>query len=823
MEVPMRRIAVVCMFLMILPVVGINTSCAHQIAPIPSYYSQTDFLLTTPGAAISALGGYVNPAAYGLLPGFEHQFFWSDQGAKLSSLRRWGLFLGVPHLGFGFVHHRQTLPIAGGQTRKASVTDYRIAIAEGDGSWAIGLGYGWSGGDSEDGPRENIFQLGLMGRPLPYVSLGVVGNFATGSSRRSGIFDLAVRPLGTPTVTLFADAELKKKDRLEETRWGLGGAVEFLPGIELVGKYLDTEDFTLGLNFSFGRSAVSAAPHYDDKQKLSYTTYGIRGGSPRPNVFDRYLRKDKRYLSLEVKGKVSYRKYRYFDEETHTLYDLLSALDGAIEDPRIAGVAINLSGISISRVLAWEIREKLKEIRETGKKVVVFMDDGGMTEYHLASVADRIIINPEGILILPGYVAGHTYFRGMLEKLGLGFDEWRFFKYKSAGEILSREGMSDADREQRQALLDDLYAVVREDVSVSRNISPEKFDTWINEKTLFSADIALAEGLVDTLGRWADAKEIIKSLERKSKAMVGPKRLAAREFPSQIWGAKPQIAVVYAVGFCAMDEGIRARQLEKIFGQLKKDRQVKSVVLRVDSPGGLGLPADIVAEALRKCAQEKPVIVSQGNVAASAGYQISMYADTIVAAPGTVTGSIGVAGGWLWNKGFGSKLGLTSDHVQVGDHADVGFGIRIPFLGLPLPDRNLTVEERTVVEDHIRASYKTFVAQVAQGRELTEAQVDSVAQGRAWSGMDGKRKGLVDLIGGLEKSLLLAKEAAAIPPGREVEVVELPQKGLFKLDMFKPEMPGFSMKEDREWLYLKLISEHLGKPLPIIPPDMYPE
>jgi protease-4 len=153
----------------------------------------------------------------------------------------------------------------------------------------------------------------------------------------------------------------------------------------------------------------------------------------------------------------------------------------------------------------------------------------------------------------------------------------------------------------------------------------------------------------------------------------------------------------------------------------------------------------------------------------------------------------------------------------------VGFGIRIPFLGLPLPDRNLTVEERGIIEDHIRASYNTFVAQVAQGRKLTEAQVDSIAQGRAWSGIDGQEKGLVDLIGGLETSLLLAKEAAGIPREREIEVVELPHKGLFKPDMFKPSMPGFSMQEDREWLYLKLISEHPGKPLPVIPPDMYPE
>jgi protease-4 len=817
----MKRIGISIALMMLLTAFGV--SMAQESSPIPSYYSHTDFLITTPGAAGSSLGGFVNPATYSLLPGFEHQFFWSDEGAQLGSLKRWGLFLGVPHLGFGVIHHRQTLPLPRGLNGKASITDYRIALAGGDQAKAFGLGYSWSKGDVDVFPRDNILQLGTIHRPIAHMSLGLVANFALGSSHRTGILDLAVRPLGTPLVTLFGDAEMSERDRLEDARWGVGGAVELLPGLQLMGKYLDSKAFTLGLSFSLGRSALSAAPHYDDQGELSYTTYGIRGGYSTPNIFDRYLRKEKRYLSLELQGRVAYQKYRFFDEQTHTLRDILSALEGAQEDPRVAGVALNFSGMRISRVLAWEIREKLKEVRRAGKRVVIFVDEGSMTTYHLASVADRIVMDPEGFLFLPGYVAGHTYFRGMLEKLGLGFDEWRFFKYKSAGEAFSREGMSDADREQRQALLDDFYAVVRDDVCASRNVSPRRFDSWIDEKIAFSADMALAEGLVDTLGRWAEAKELIESLMGQGKKMVGSKRLAAREFPSQIWGAKPRIAIVYALGFCAMDEGIKARQLEKIFEQLKKEKQVKGVVFRVDSPGGLGLPSDVVAEALRKCAQEKPVMVSQGNVAASGGYHISMYADTILAAPGTVTGSIGVAGGWVWNKGLGSKLGLTSDHVQVGDHADVGFGIRIPFLGLPLPDRNLTPEERALVEDHIRASYKTFVAQVARGRQMTVAQVDSVAQGRVWSGVDGKERGLVDEIGGLARAIELAKKVAGIPLERKVEIVELPQRGLFNLDLFKPKVPGFTMDQDRNWRYLKLISEHPGQPLPVLPPDLYPE
>jgi protease-4 len=817
----MKKIGISIAPMMLLAVFGV--SMAQETSPIPSYYSHTDFLLTSPGAAGSALGGYVNPAVYGLLPGFESQFFWSDEGAKFSSLNRWGWFMGLPHLGFGLTHQRGTFQTGGAATQKASITDYRIALAGGDKGTTFGLGYSWSKGDVDAYPRDDLFQMGLMQRPFDFLSLGLVGDFALGSSHRTGLIDLALRPLGTPTVTLFGDAELGEKDRLEDARWGVGAAVEFVPGLQLVGKYLNNETFTMGLNFSLGPSTFTAAPHYDDQQKLGYTTYGVRSGYPRPNIIDRYLRNDTRYLSMKLKGTVGYRKYTYFDDQTHTLSDLLGDLDGASEDPRVAGVAVNLSGMRISRVLAWEIRQKLLEVREAGKKVVIFIDRGGMTEYHLASVADRIMMDPEGYLFLPGYRTGITYFRGMLAKLGIGVDVLRFYKYKSAGEMLSREDMSEADREQRQALVDERYSLVRQEVSDSRNIPPEGFDDWINEEFLFYPQKAISEGLVDTLARWVHVEDVIKSLEGEKKGLVGPRKLAVREFPSRIWGSRPRIAVVYGLGFCAMDWGIKARQLEKIFKRLKEDGQVKAVVFRVDSPGGDGMASDVVADALKECAQEKPVIISQGNVAASGGYHISMYGDTIVAAPATVTGSIGVLGAWVWNQGLGSKLGLTSDHVKVGDHAEVDFGIWLPLLGLQLPDRELTTEERAKFEELIRNSYRLFVAKVAQGRGLEEVQVDSVAQGRVWSGVDGKEKGLVDEIGGLDLAIRLAREAAGIGPEEQIEIVELPKKGLFKLNLGGPAVMSINLQDDPTWQYLKLFSEHPGQPLPVLPPEMWME
>lgn len=790
------------------------SSIYAQESRIPFYHSQVDFLLTTPSAEGSAIGGYVNPAVFGMLPSYELQYFWSDEQAQFKSIKRWGLFAGVPHLGWGMVHRKLDM--------SESVTDYRLAIAFGNKRTSFGVGYGWSGGEVIQ-KAGDVFTIGSVLRPGKFTSLGVTGSFTTQHSDRSAVIDLGVRPLGNPLITLFGDAEMQKKDRLEDLHWGVGVAVEPLPDVQLSGKYFDNKSFILGLNFSLGKKGLSSVAHFDDREKLSYTTYGVRWGYPINNVFDRYLKKRESYLTMELKGQISYQKYRFFDQ-TQTLTDILFALDDAIKDQRIAGVCLNLSGMKVSRVSAWEIRKKLEEVKKAGKKVVVYIDNAEIFEYYLASIADQIVMDPQGLIFLLGAIYGQTYYYNMLEKIGVGFDEWRFFKYKSAYEVLSRDKMSDPDREQLQALLDDFYALVREDVATSRNVSPDKFDSWINKNLDFLPDSALAEGLVDTLGRWEDIKDIIQSLEGKGKRMVSGKRVANQEFPSRIWGEKPKIAIVYALGVCAMDEGIKARQLEKIFRGLREDKGVKAVVFRVDSPGGEALASDVTAEALRKCAEKKPVIVSQGNLAASGGYWISMYGDTIVAAPLTVTGSIGVIGGMFWNKGIGSKLGLTSDHVKVGDHADLGFGITLPILNMTVPDRKLTTEERDKIERLLfREAYKVFINKVARGRKMTPGAVDSVGQGRIWSGIDGKEKKLVDVIGGLETAIALVKQKANIPPEQEVEIVEMPKKGLFNLEFLQPKMPGFNMEEDKFWLYLKTISEHPGEPLPIVPPDLYPD
>lgn len=232
------------------------------------------------------------------------------------------------------------------------------------------------------------------------------------------------------------------------------------------------------------------------------------------------------------------------------------------------------------------------------------------------------------------------------------------------------------------------------------------------------------------------------------------------------------------------------------------------------------MASDLVAEAIKKCAKEKPVIVSQGAVAASGGYWISMYADKIVASPATITGSIGVIGGWFYDQGLKGKLGMSTDYVKVGEHADLGFGARLPLVGIQIPDRNLTDDEYARMKDHITSFYRQFVERVAEGRKMEYDDVDEIGRGRVWLGTDGKEIGLVDELGGLDTAIRLAKREAGIGEDEKVELIEMPRPALMSSNIFAPKLFGIEIKEEDEYMkLLKFRMEHNGDPLPMLPMD----
>jgi len=787
-------------------VVLLCIACVWGQSTLQPYHSRSNFLLASPGAFGNGLYGYDNPALLGYVHQPDAVFIWSDETGDLDDLDNWGLFSAIPHLGFGTLHHRTAL---------GSITDYYCAIGLGSKTHGIGFGYNWSSGDTDVFGRTTRYTLGMLVRPDPRISLGLVGNI-TKSGDREGMIDLALRPFADEKLTLFCDYAIGNGQTLKQGNWSTGAVVEALPGIRLTGHYFHDRAFSFGFNVSLGRIGFQSQALYTGDQEYAYNTYGVRIGAYDRTVTKQLTQKDKHYLRLELSGRVKYQRYALFDR-SYTLLELMTIIQAAQQDVTVSGIAVNLSGLHIDRAIAWELRETLKDFRASGKHVVIFIDDVDMEGYHLASIADRVVMDPYGGIYMAGSIFGRMYIKGLLDKLGVGVDEWRYFTYKSAGEMLSRESMSDPDREQWQAIVDDAYDLAREDICVSRNITHDSFDDLVNTGFIYLAREAHAKGLVDTMCRWESISEVIATLEGGEKSFVTPHMLEHYHLPhDDHWGEKPQIAVIYALGICAMDEGITARSLVKDIDRAADDPLIKAVVFRVDSPGGDPIASDVVAQALNRCREKKPVIVSQGYVAGSGGYWLSMYGDTIVASPNTITGSIGVIGVWLYDRELKQKLGVETDHVKKGDHADFGFGFAFPFVGT-LPDRGLTGEERARVETIIRELYHDFVAEVAAGRNRSIDEIERVAQGRVWSGKDALANGLVDVLGTLETAIMIAKHRAGIEPDDEVALVELPKPGLISPDIFTPRIAGIDLTQENMISLLSFYAQHNGRPMPMLP------
>jgi protease-4 len=798
------------LFLLTLSLFGVITSWAQ---PIPGYYTRTNFLMASAAAFEDGLVGFANPANLAFLHRYELRFLWSTAGSDAFSLRNWGVYAGVRR--FGLAVQRQKLG-------SFAVTDFKISAALGSRSLSYGLAYGWSSGDLNALGRAKLITAGSIYRPSRYFSVGLIGNFSLQSSDWEGIAEVGVRPFGSSRVTLFADAAIQKDVRFDDAPWSAGATWQFVRGLHLVGRYFQSNAFTLSLQVNFGRTGLAAQGHFDSDGDHALNTYMVRTGGPKPSTFPTLHSKGKYYVPMALRGRVDYLKYRFLDGGKR-FYDILKDIDAAIDDPRAKAIALNLSSMRARPEHAWEIREALRKAQAAGKKVVIFIDRAGMTTYHLASVADRIVLDPQGSVVLQGYALGRTYLKGTLEKMGLGFDEWRFFKYKSANETFSRDSMSDADREQLQDFVDDWYELTRLEVSAARDFSLQEFDRIVDEGGYFSPNEALQEGLVDTLARWSAIDGILAEVNGHALRGLSPKRLLANDLPPENWGRSPKIALVYGLGLCAMDTGIRARWLEQVFRALGRSRSVKAVVFRVDSPGGDGMASDVVAEAIRKCRETKPVIVSQGQVAGSGGYWISMYGDSIVAGPNTMMGSIGVIGGWVYDEGLSDKLGMTSDLVQRGKHADLGRGVNLPFLNLQVPARNLNSDERAKAEANIKFLYDEFVRKVAEGRGMTEEKVRELAQGHVYSGARGKEIGLVDELGGLQTALELAKRKAGIQPGDEFDIIEIPNsKGLF--DIRGQLLPSpIEMQDDPAIEFIRLMLDRAGEAVPVMIPGTYPD
>ncbi len=752
------------------------------------YRSLSLLVPETPGVSGGAVAGLINPAAWRVSAlGRPELAFFGDNGTGFSTKRyNWGVassgLFGPGAVGLGV--YNQWFQAA---DRVRQVTNWQLGVAMGDRDGYLGLAYRWATGAEEVLGRENSWVAGLLLQPYRYVSFGASGAWSTASRAAQGVFDVGLRPLGTPLFTVYSDYTLDQGAKFGDGRWGLGVALRPTAGLRLGVTAREAADgggpqwgMHVGLTFDdFTAVDVVAG---DDSQlgvvtSLNPPTRGMR----LPPLLDRD-RKEPTYAVVDLENKtVTYQKYRWGDDRRVAWLDLVRHLEAIARDPDVAGVMLNLADTTYRPSLAWELRTMLARLQAQGKKVIVYANRLDFLRYYVASVADRIVLDPEGAVVLQGVAMRRTFEKEMLAKVGIGFQPMKYFTYKSAMDVFARADLDSADRGQRQRMVDVIYETVRDGVCASRHLDAARFDALVNQDLGFWPQLARERGLVDDIGRWRDMLESVRDSEHRSTGGPSP-ACYPHAYPEAHWSAPTRIAVVYAVGPCAMDSGIHGRATARFLRGLKHDPGVAAVVLRADSPGGDVLPSDLVAGAVRELrAAGKPVVVSQGDVAASGGYWISMDGERILTTPLTITGSIGVIAGWFWNDGIGDKVGLTTDGVQRGDHADLLTGLRFPLIGSMLPARPLDGQELELARGYILQSYDDFVRKVATGRGLDEARVRAIAQGHVWMGEDALARGLCDQVGTLTDAIALARHEAGVPDDREVTLQEYPPRPLVDL------------------------------------------
>ena len=447
------------------------------------------------------------------------------------------------------------------------------------------------------------------------------------------------------------------------------------------------------------------------------------------------------------------------------LKTILDNIEKAKFDDNIIAIYINSPFVNAGLSQTEEIRNKLLEFKKTGKPIIAYSEVYSIKNYFLASVADKIYMNPLGVIDHKGLSATVMFFKGLLEKLNIDLQIFRLGKFKSAIEPFTLDKMSNENREQLKLMLNSINDNIMDSISSQRQIPFEVVKKHANQLTLNSAEICLEKGYVDHLiyeDQVEDSLIAIGTNEKlKTISLKGYSSVKSKNKDI----SRNKIAIVYATGEINSGKGdvasIGSKTTSAAIKKARKDKNVKAIILRVNSPGGSALASDVIWRETTLAQKEKPLVVSMGDYAASGGYYIACAADTIIANPTTLTGSIGVFGMIPNMQNFyKSNFGITVDTVKTNTYADMG------------TSRKLSTFEKNKIQEGVKNVYSTFISRVSDGRDITTQEVDAIGQGRVWSGYDAKDIGLVDLYGGLETAIVIAAELAEVDDYR---VISLPK------------------------------------------------
>lgn len=450
------------------------------------------------------------------------------------------------------------------------------------------------------------------------------------------------------------------------------------------------------------------------------------------------------------------------------LDDILKNIKKAAADDNVKGIYLELGINMNSFATLEEIRNELIAFKKSKKFVIAYGELADQKSYYLCSVADKVYLNPAGELVLNGLSSNVMYLKNMFEKIGVNPELIRHGKFKSAGEPLIADKMSDANREQISSYLGSLYHTMVNGIATARKKQISEVENIIDQLLIQHPEDAVKLGMADGL-KYDD------EIETEFKKLIGNdenlKFITLEKYSNtpniNVSTSEDKIAIIYCDGEIVSgesgDDNMGSETIAKAIKKVRLDDKYKAIVLRINSPGGSAMASDVIWREVVLAKKAKPVIVSMGSVAASGGYYIAAPADVIVAEPNTITGSIGVFGLMINAKELlNNKLGINVETVKFGEYADLGS-----------IDRPLTSAERAIIQRGVDRIYDDFITKVAEGRKLNKEQVDSIAQGRVWAAIDAKKIGLVDEFGGLDKAIAIAKTKAKITDCRIINFPEM--------------------------------------------------
>jgi protease-4 len=721
-------------------------------------------LLPSASVAVSddAMAVVFNPAGLGIERGMNGYYLHTFSGETGGDN---ALFISLSGFGFGAEF-----------ADPGSVEFTKYTLSDGMrlfDSLYLGSSYAWFNSKDDAYDKLSSWDIGLLWRPSGLVSIGLAARnlsrsvFDGADTSRTYDLSFALRPY-TNRATFSIDSELQEGRKVKDARITYAMECEPIDGVMLRGSYNNDGNFDIRVGIGFTQFEVGAYNRFDSDRRRDGGVAYARFSSERHRT---KFRTGRYFLEVEpgdlVHGRIQDSPLRRARED--------KAVDGMI-------LKLGMGGYSMGRVQ--EMRDAILDFRSSGKKTICYMELAGNKEYYLATACDEIILNSAGYLSLNGLRSEVTFYRGVLDKLGIEADLYHVGKYKSASEMFTRESMSDAYRESLDSFLDDLHDQMVSGIAEGRDISRAEVVKAI-DRGPYTAREAMDAGIVDRLVYADQLEEVAEQVFGKNVKTLPGRQYGSRKYHRYDWDINPKLAVIYATGTITPGKSIGRRAesrehrstglpiprimgSETISGAIKRAREdssIKAIVLRIDSGGGSVFASDLIWREAMLTKDEKPLIVSMGGMAASGGYYIACPADVIVAEPGTVTGSIGVIAGKFSLRGLYDRLGIKKETLKRGRNSDIYTMYSV-----------FTDEQREIIDRQIREAYDDFARKVAKSRNMTKEAVELIAQGRVWTGRQAKDNGLVDELGSLRLAISIARARAGFEPDESVDIVAFPER-----------------------------------------------